>query len=160
MSQAIRDRFANAGDRSLFIPYVTAGYPTMEDTVPILLALEAAGADVIEIGVPFTDPLGDGATIQHANQIALDGGITFDGCLQIIDAGVTRLPTGLRGDGLYTETRSQDEKCGRSNEARRFSWSRERRTPATANQVPGRHSRSPLLCGHPNGAGLRREIVA
>ena len=85
MSQAIRDTFAAAaGERSLFIPYVTAGYPRREDTVPILLALEGAGADIIELGVPFTDPLADGATIQHANQIALEGGITFDGCLQIL----------------------------------------------------------------------------
>jgi tryptophan synthase len=69
---------ARKAGRKLFIPYVTAGYPRLEDTVPILLAMEAGGADVIEIGVPFTDPLADGATIQHANQIALEHGITLD----------------------------------------------------------------------------------
>jgi tryptophan synthase len=79
MSKRMRDLFETARNegRKLFIPYVTAGYPTMDDTVPILLAAEAGGADVIEIGMPFTDPLADGATIQHANTIALANGITL-----------------------------------------------------------------------------------
>lgn len=86
MSKRMRDLFANAHaeGRKLFIPYVTAGYPRREDSVPILLACEAGGADVIEIGMPFTDPLADGATIQHANQIALEHGISFQGCLEIV----------------------------------------------------------------------------
>ena len=110
MSQAIRDRFANAGGKPLFIPYVTAGYPTLEDTVPILLALESAGADVIEIGVPFTDPLADGATIQHANQIALDGGITFEGCLQIVrDARTAGLTAPILFMGYYNPILSYGE---------------------------------------------------
>jgi tryptophan synthase len=75
---------ARSAGRKLFIPYVTAGYPTRADSVPILLACEAGGADIIEIGMPFTDPLADGATIQHANQIALDGGITLQGCFDIV----------------------------------------------------------------------------
>ena len=49
---------ARADGRTLFMPYVTGGYPRREDTVPILLAMEAGGADVIELGVPFTDPAG------------------------------------------------------------------------------------------------------
>lgn len=79
MSKRMRDLFEEArkSGRKLFIPYVTAGYPRLEDTVPILLAAEAGGADVIEIGMPFTDPLADGATIQHANTIALANGITL-----------------------------------------------------------------------------------
>jgi len=80
MSRRMRELFEQARKegRKLFIPYVTAGYPRLEDTVPILLAMEAGGADIIEIGVPFTDPLADGATIQHANQVALANGITLD----------------------------------------------------------------------------------
>lgn len=86
MSQRLRDRFEQGrrDGRALFIAYVTAGYPLREDTVPILLALEAGGADVIELGVPFTDPLADGATIQHANQVALGQGVTFAGCLAFV----------------------------------------------------------------------------
>jgi len=75
---------ARAEGRKLFIPYVTAGYPRREDSVPILLACQEGGADIIEIGMPFTDPLADGATIQHANQIALEHGISFQGCLDIV----------------------------------------------------------------------------
>ena len=86
MSKRMRELFEDArrNGRKLFIPYVTAGYPTMMDTVPILLAAEAGGADIIEIGVPFTDPMADGATIQHANQIALEHGISVQGCFDIV----------------------------------------------------------------------------
>ncbi|MEO8541340.1 MAG: tryptophan synthase subunit alpha, partial [bacterium] len=77
MSKRMRELFEDARKtgRKLFIPYITAGYPRIEDTVPILLAAEAGGADIIEIGMPFTDPLADGATIQHANTIALANGV-------------------------------------------------------------------------------------
>ena len=66
MSKRMRDLFEEARrtGRKLFIPYVTAGFPRLEDTVPILLAAQEGGADVIEIGMPFTDPLADGATSQ------------------------------------------------------------------------------------------------
>lgn len=50
--------------------FVTAGYPTRDATVPILLAMEAGGADVIELGMPFTDPQADGPAIQEANNVS------------------------------------------------------------------------------------------
>jgi tryptophan synthase len=86
MSKRMRELFEQARreGRKLFVPYITAGYPTMADTVPLLLAAEAGGADIIELGVPFSDPLADGATIQHANQIALEAGISLLGCFEII----------------------------------------------------------------------------
>lgn len=82
MSTKLRDLFASAhaDHRSLFVAYVTAGYPSPEECVPILLALEEGGADVIEVGVPFTDPLADGATIQHANQVAIEQGVSLRDC--------------------------------------------------------------------------------
>lgn len=58
--------------------YFTAGYPQLEDTVPIMKALEAAGADLIEIGMPFSDPVADGPTIQTSNQVALDNGMSIE----------------------------------------------------------------------------------
>ena len=70
---------ARKEDRAAFIPYVMAGYPEMATSVALALALAAAGADVIELGVPFSDPLADGATIQHAGQGALAAGMTFAG---------------------------------------------------------------------------------
>ena len=55
--------------QAAFIPYLTAGYPKKADTVDLLLALQEGGADVIELGIPFTDPQADGATIQGTNQV-------------------------------------------------------------------------------------------
>lgn len=63
---------------------MTAGYPTRDDTVPLLLALQNGGADVIELGVPFTDPQADGTTIQKASQVALENKIKLPDCLKYI----------------------------------------------------------------------------
>jgi tryptophan synthase alpha chain len=57
--------------------YFTAGFPTLDDTLTIIKALEEAGADLIEIGMPYSDPLADGPTIQESNIVALDGGMTL-----------------------------------------------------------------------------------
>jgi tryptophan synthase len=86
MSQRLRDLFEQrrASHQPIFIPYVTAGFPRREDCVPILLALQEGGADVIEIGVPFSDPLADGATVQAANEVALRNGITFHDCCDFV----------------------------------------------------------------------------
>lgn len=56
--------------------YFTAGFPQLGDTVPILQALQDAGADLVEIGMPYSDPVADGETIQRSNQQALDNGMT------------------------------------------------------------------------------------
>ncbi len=86
MSERLRARFAevNGAGRAVFIAYVMAGYPRPELTAPLLLGLEAGGADVIELGVPFTDPLADGATIQRANEAAVAAGVTFADCLAMV----------------------------------------------------------------------------
>lgn len=57
--------------------FYTAGFPTMDSTVPIARYLEAAGADIIEIGIPFSDPVADGPTIQESNKVALDNGMNL-----------------------------------------------------------------------------------
>ncbi|WP_205503090.1 tryptophan synthase subunit alpha [Rufibacter psychrotolerans] len=57
--------------------YFTAGFPKLEDTVTILEELQAAGADLVEIGMPFSDPLADGPTIQASNQVALENGMSI-----------------------------------------------------------------------------------
>ncbi len=58
-------------NRKALIPFVTAGFPSLDQTVPILHALVKAGADVIELGVPFSDPMADGPVIQRASEVAL-----------------------------------------------------------------------------------------
>ena len=69
--------------RGVLIPYFMCGYPTAAQSVEIVLAAAAGGADIIELGMPFSDPLADGATIQHAGQTALEGGMTIKGCMEI-----------------------------------------------------------------------------
>lgn len=58
--------------------YFTAGFPTLESTEAVILSLEQAGADLIEIGMPYSDPLADGPTIQQSGQVALANGMTLD----------------------------------------------------------------------------------
>ena len=60
------------------IPYVTAGVPSLNETGKILKALAAAGAPVIEIGLPFSDPMADGPVLQKASQLAIENGFTLD----------------------------------------------------------------------------------
>lgn len=73
--------------------FITAGYPTIEDTVSVLKGFQAGGVDIIELGVPFSDPIADGPTIQVANITALNNGITVAKTLELVkasrDAGVT-----------------------------------------------------------------------
>lgn len=57
--------------------YFTAGYPKLNDTVTVLEALEEAGADIAEIGMPYSDPVADGETIQQSNQVALENGMSL-----------------------------------------------------------------------------------
>ncbi|CAM9331807.1 unnamed protein product [Chrysoparadoxa australica] len=79
-----------ASGRAAFTPYLTAGYPMREDTVDLLLSLQEGGAGVIELGVPFTDPQADGATIQATNQVALKNNIRLSDCLQFVKAARQR----------------------------------------------------------------------
>src|SRR6201995_2093355 len=69
--------FAAKKDNLLSI-YYTAGYPELNTTVDIAEALEKAGADFLEIGFPYSDPVADGPTIQHSSQQALDNGMTLN----------------------------------------------------------------------------------
>ncbi|MFA6059222.1 MAG: tryptophan synthase subunit alpha [Taibaiella sp.] len=64
-------------EQSVLSFYCTAGYPALKDTVPLILELEASGADMIEIGIPFSDPLADGPVIQQSSQTALTNGMSI-----------------------------------------------------------------------------------
>ncbi len=79
--QAVFQRLATEGRKAL-IPYVTAGDPAPDTTVELMHVLARAGADVIELGVPFSDPMADGAVIQRAAERALARGVTLAHCLQ------------------------------------------------------------------------------
>jgi tryptophan synthase alpha chain len=84
----ISRRFAelsSAGDLGL-IAYITAGDPSLDATREIVLAAAEAGADIIELGVPFSDPLADGPTIQRASERSLRAGTTLAGVLELVAA--------------------------------------------------------------------------
>lgn len=72
----IESLFKKKKDRILSV-YFSAGYPHLDDTLPVLEALSEHGADMIEIGIPFSDPIADGPTIQQSNKIALDNGMSL-----------------------------------------------------------------------------------
>ncbi|MGA8023775.1 MAG: tryptophan synthase subunit alpha [Candidatus Acidiferrales bacterium] len=82
----IARRFHELGEASELglVAYVTAGDPTLAATEKIVLAAAEAGADVIELGVPFSDPLADGPTIQRASDRALRGGTTLAGVIELV----------------------------------------------------------------------------
>ena len=83
----LADAFAHARDagRAAFIPYVVAGYPDAQTSLAVALAIADAGADVLEVGLPYSDPLADGATLQRASQVALGGGASLEGSLRLIE---------------------------------------------------------------------------
>lgn len=74
------------GKRTGLVTYVTAGDPSLERTADILRRLDRAGVDVLEVGVPFSDPLADGPVIQRATERALAAGATLDGVLDMLAA--------------------------------------------------------------------------
>ncbi|MDN3205779.1 tryptophan synthase subunit alpha [Algoriphagus sediminis] len=72
----IHQLFENKRERVLSI-YFTAGFPHLEDTLEVMESIQEGGADIIEIGVPYSDPIADGPTIQESNLVALENGITL-----------------------------------------------------------------------------------
>ncbi|CEG82658.1 Putative Bifunctional tryptophan synthase TRP1 [Rhizopus microsporus] len=104
MSAGLRNAFKTAKEqnRPAFVTFITAGYPSPEDTVENLLALERGGADVIELGIPFTDPLADGPTIQYASTQSLKHGTDIPMCLQMVrDARAKGLKVPIVFMGYY-----------------------------------------------------------
>ena len=98
----IDDTFARlkAANRKAFVAYIMAGDPDVATSLALMQGMPAAGVDVIELGLPFTDPMADGPTIQLAGQRALDAGMTLDRTLQMVRdfrAGDALTPVVLMG---------------------------------------------------------------
>jgi len=78
MKQNKLSELLKTGKKDLLSIYVTAGYPSLNDTGRIILAAQKAGVDLMEIGIPFSDPLADGPVIQESSQRALENGMTLE----------------------------------------------------------------------------------
>jgi tryptophan synthase alpha chain len=85
MTKRLQDALAplKAGQNTGVIPYLTVGFPTVDDTLALVPALEEAGAVIIELGVPFSDPMAEGPTIQASSFRALQQGVTLSTCLEV-----------------------------------------------------------------------------
>jgi tryptophan synthase alpha chain len=90
-------RFADlaAAGRRALVCYVTAGHPDRDRSIALLRGLESAGADIIEVGVPFSDPLADGPVIQRSSQIAIEQGMSLEATLNVIREAALSVPVGL-----------------------------------------------------------------
>src|SRR5689334_15016078 len=96
-SDALSQRFAalRRDGRRALVGYVTAGHPDPARSVALLRGIEGAGADVIELGVPFSDPMADGPIIQASSQRALDQGMTLPRTLDLVREAGLRIPVVL-----------------------------------------------------------------
>ncbi len=81
MNNRIKEAFAHG---KAFIPFITCGDPSLEVTEQIIIEMEKAGADLIELGIPFSDPTAEGPVIQAANIRALSGGVTTDKVFEMV----------------------------------------------------------------------------
>ena len=93
----LSERFASlrAANRRALVCYVTAGYPDRAKSIALLRGLVGAGADVLEVGVPFSDPVADGPIIQGSSQRALEQGMTLDGALELVAEAKLAVPVVL-----------------------------------------------------------------
>jgi len=72
--------------RAALMPYFTLGFPDPQTSLAVVQAITSAGADLVELGIPFSDPLADGPTVQHSTQVALEHGMTVQRCLEMTAA--------------------------------------------------------------------------
>ncbi|MBV9879858.1 MAG: tryptophan synthase subunit alpha [Gemmatirosa sp.] len=96
-ADAVDRRFAElrAADRRALVCYITAGHPDEARSAELLTGLQEAGADVIELGVPFSDPMADGPVIQHSSQVALAHGMNLDRTLALVKRARLSVPVVL-----------------------------------------------------------------
>ena len=90
-----------AEGRTAFMPYVTMGYPELDSTVSLVLAILESGGDMVELGVPFSDPIADGPTIQRSTFRALQNGITLKKCFETAHALRSRTDAPMLFMGYY-----------------------------------------------------------
>ena len=156
---------ARTDGRAALIPYVVAGYPDADTSFEIALAAADAGADLLEVGLPYSDPLADGATLQRASGVALAAGATLERSLRLIERiGAARpdlplVPMGYAnqviggGDGEAVREAAGRRRCGRADRRRPDA----RRRRAVRGRRPRRRAggRLPRRPDDAAGAGAR-----
>jgi tryptophan synthase alpha chain len=119
--ERLADAFARSGKRAALMPYVMAGFPTLEQSLAIGEACVQGGADVIELGVPYSDPLADGPVIHEAGTRALAAGANVAGVLEVARALAPSVPVVLMcyanmvfapGVDAFVERLAQTGACG------------------------------------------------
>jgi len=109
-----------ADKKTSIIPFITCGYPNLKDFIELLIAIENSGASIIEIGIPNSDPLAEGLTIQYSSKVAINNGVNTNKCIEIVKMarlkGLT-IPVVLMG--YYNNILAYDIKkfCRDSSEA-------------------------------------------
>ncbi len=95
---ALFERNNRSGRKALSF-FLTAGFPSIDSTLPILFALEESGADLVELGIPFSDPIADGPTIQQSSDVAIHNGVTIDLIFGLVEQARSRssIPIVLMG---------------------------------------------------------------
>ena len=151
---------ARAEGRIALIPYVVAGYPDAETSFRAALAAADAGADLLEVGLPYSDPLADGATLQRASGVALAAGATLERSLRLLERiGAARPGPAPRPDGLREPGHRRRRWRGRGATARRGRSGRPDRGGPDAGRggaVRGRRPRRRSRCRLPRRARRRR----
>jgi tryptophan synthase alpha chain len=80
----VREKVTRLNGRKLLVPFFTAGFPDMKTSLELVEVAEDCGCDIVELGMPFSDPLADGPEIQYSSKVALDGGTTLKGILRAV----------------------------------------------------------------------------
>ena len=113
MGARIQDCFSRlaASGRKALIPFFTAGFPAHDSTVPVMHAVAAAGADIIELGVPFSDPMADGPAIQRSSERALANGV---GLRDVLEDGVNGWSCPVNDEAAWVRAleRAMDDRPG------------------------------------------------
>lgn len=108
MTNRIQQLFASK-QRDILNIYFTAGYPKRDDTEQLILSLDEAGADLIEVGMPYSDPLADGPTIQHSGTVALRNGMTLPLLFEQIESARAKTDIPLIMMGYFNQVMQYGE---------------------------------------------------
>jgi len=107
----IRRLLADPNRGKLLVPFFTAGYPNLKSSLDLVIAAADSGADIVEIGMPFSDPMADGPTIQYSSHLALQNGVTLKAILAGVQSLRRRTDVPIALMGYYNPVQAYGEKA-------------------------------------------------